>query len=112
MRMAPAITLRNLPRTNGLEADILKRAGKLETYCKPIIACRVLVELSERRHVTGNRYHVRIDLTVPSAEILVSHEASQRVAIREAFDVAKRRLQSHAQRRRGETKNHFVRARA
>jgi ribosome-associated translation inhibitor RaiA len=112
MRLAPAITFRNVPHADGLEADILKRAGKLETYCKPIIACRVLVEPSERRHVTGNRYHVRIDVTVPSAEILVSHEASQRVAIREAFDVARRRLQSHAQRRRGETKHHVARARA
>jgi cold shock CspA family protein len=72
---------------------------------------------------------VRIDLTVPGEEIVVAHEASlhqtaqdvqtekltkeaepdperkhARVAIREAFDVARRRLQDFARRQRGVVK--------
>ncbi len=30
--------------------------------------CRVLVELAERHHEQGNRFHIRIDLTVPGDE--------------------------------------------
>ncbi len=91
----------------------------------------MLIEPVERHHRGGNRFHVRIDLTVPGEEIAVSHEASVRagaralgalktrkadelepthkllgVAIREAFDVARRRLQDYVRRQRGSVKAH------
>lgn len=93
------------------------------------MGCRVLLELVQRHHETGNRYHVRIDLTVPGEEIVVAHEANlhataqdadveaatkadepdperkhARVAVHEAFDIARRRLQDYARRRRGAVK--------
>jgi ribosome-associated translation inhibitor RaiA len=136
MRLAPTITFRNVRHSNGLEADILRRVQKLETYFRPITSCRVLVEFAQRRHGAGNRYHVRIDLTVPTEELLVKHEASlrataralglerlgreeepdpshkyARVAIRDAFDVARRRLLDFSRRRRG-TKVRLARRRA
>ena len=40
------------------------------------MGCHVLVELAQRHREAGNRYHVRIDLTVPGEEIVVAHEAS------------------------------------
>jgi hypothetical protein len=131
MQLAPTMTFRGIRRTEGLEADVLARVRKLETYFGPIIGCRVLLELPQRHHEAGNRYHVRIDLTVPGGEILVRHEAGQRararalglrklprpeepdpghkyarVAIREAFESARRQLQNYARRRRGATKLH------
>jgi cold shock CspA family protein len=79
---------------------------------------------------------VRIDLTVPGKEIVVAHEAGlhataqdvdaekltkeaesdperkhERVAIREAFDIARRRLQDYARRQRGAVKTTSRRAR-
>jgi hypothetical protein len=114
-----------------LETDLAKRVRKLDTYFRPIVACHVVVGFSQRRHGAGNRYHVRIDLAVPDGRILVRHEASLRanaralglpklsrsdepdpghkfahVAIREAFDVAKRRLQDYARRHRLAVKTH------
>jgi cold shock CspA family protein len=93
------------------------------------MGCRVLVELADRHHASGSRYHVRIDLTVPGEEIVVAHEASlhataqdvdaetatkvaepdperkhARVAVREAFGIARRRLQDHGRRQRGTVK--------
>lgn len=129
MQLTPTITFRGLKHSDALEAEIRARIDKLETYYPSIIGCRVLIELLQRHHETGNRYHVRIDLTVPGDEIVVAHEASLRgtaqdthverttkagetdperkhahVAVREAFDVARRRLQDFARRQRGSVK--------
>lgn len=131
MQLPPTIAFRGVRRSAALEQAVLERIRRLETYFQPIMACRVVVEFSERHHEAGNRYHVRIDLTVPGEEILVKHEASQRararalgldklprseepdpvhkyalVAIREAFDLARRRLQDYARRHRGAVKMH------
>lgn len=131
MQLKPDITFRRVRRSEELDADVLRRIGKLETYYRPITACHVLIEFSERRHGAGNRYRVRIQLDVPGSTILVRHEASQRanaralglpkltrvdepdpghkyarVAIREAFEVARRRLQDYARKRRGAVKTH------
>jgi cold shock CspA family protein len=129
MQLPPTITFRGIEPSADLEADIRARIARLETYCGSITGCRVLVELAERHHEAGNRYHVRIDLTVPGGEVVVGHDASlhaaaqdiaiektrkadepdpqrkhARVAIREAFDVARRRLQDYGRRQRGAVK--------
>ena len=129
MRLTPSITFRGIESSPGLEAEILRRIRKLETYYDSIMGCRVLVEPVQRHHQAGNRYHVRIDLTVPGEEIVVAHEASLHataqdtqienarkesepeperkhalVAIHEAFDAARRQLQDYARRQRGTVK--------
>jgi cold shock CspA family protein/ribosome-associated translation inhibitor RaiA len=129
MQLTPIVTFRGIDRSAALEADILRRVQKLDTYYQGIMGCRVLVEFVQRHHESGNHFHVRIDLTVPGEEILVSHEAgahataqdidSERltkqaesrgerrhaaVAVREAFDIARRRLQDYARRQRGDVK--------
>ena len=129
MQITPTITFHGVDRTDALEAQIRTRIDGLETYYDGITSCRVLVGLAQRHHESGNRFHVRIDLTVPGEEIVVSHDASLHaaaqdvdaetlprdaepdperkhaaVAIREAFDIARRRLQDHARRQRGTVK--------
>ena len=116
MRMTPTITFRGIEASPALETDIRRRLRRLETYHSGIIGCRVLVEFAQRHHARGNRFHVRIDLTVPGEEIAVTHDTSSRdletgperkhahVAVREAFEAARRRLQDYARRQRGSTK--------
>jgi ribosome-associated translation inhibitor RaiA/cold shock CspA family protein len=129
MQLTPTITFRGIDPSAALEAEIRRRLDKLETYDHSIIGCHVLVELAQRHHEAGNRYHVRIDLTVPGEEIVVAHEASLHatdqdihlakatkqdeadperkhalVAVREAFDIARRQLQDYARRHRGTVK--------
>lgn len=136
MPLTPVVTFRGIARSEALEADILARLRKLETYYSRIMGCRVLVELSERHHESGNRFHVRIELAVPGEDIVVDHDASlhaasqdvetetgtkagevgaqrkhARVAVREAFEVARRRLQDHVRRQRGAVKTDVRRAR-
>jgi len=125
MQVTPTITFRGVRRTTRLETHILTHVRRLEKYYPRASGCRVLVEAAQRPHQAGNRYHVRIDLSVPGREIVVAHQASQhataqqvharrltkatesdpalkhvRVAIRKAFDAARRRLQDYARRRR------------
>ena len=131
MALVPIVTFRGVRPSQGLELELTRRAKKLETWFRPILSCHVVLEFSEKRHGGGNRYHVRIDVGVPGADIFVAHEASQRararglalarlpraeepdpghkyakVAIREAFDAARRRLQDFARRQRGAVKYH------
>lgn len=129
MQITPTIAFRGLVPSEALEAEVLTRIDKLETFCPSIVGCRVLIELVQRRHERGNRYHVRIDLTVPGEDLVVTHQASlrattravgaqkttktselyrerkhARVAVREAFETARRRLQDYLRRQRGAVK--------
>ncbi len=129
MQVRPTVTFRGFHPFPGLEADVQRRIDRLTTYYASIVACRVLVELAHRHHESGNRFHVRIELTVPGEQIAVTHEhglhataqdtdaerATKQdetdperqhalVAVRQAFDVARRRLQDYARRQRGVVK--------
>ncbi len=126
------VTFRNLKTSDWLEREIRDRAGKLETYCPDIVACRVLVAKPHRHHENGNRFDVHIDIVVPGEEIAVSHSPRLRevrsdsaaaakktevegmkkdvlLVVREAFAAAKRQLQDYARRRRLSVKAHTAR---
>lgn len=131
MKIPPRVILRRMSDTLALEDDIRKRLARLEIFCPTLLGARVLVEPAERHHRDGNRYHVRIDLKVPEEQIIVRQEPTGRpktrvpavqklrkqderdpghrhakVAVREAFEAARRRLQDYTRRRRGATKVH------
>jgi len=110
MPMTPTITFRGIHPSPALELAIRRHAVKLERYGGPVISCRVLVEKVGRRRESGNPIRVAIDLAVPTAEIVISHEAAMHaeVAIREAFDTARRRLQDRARLQRGDVKRHLA----
>jgi ribosomal subunit interface protein len=107
------VTFRNLPPSEALEAAIRERADRLSRFYPRIMSCRVAVEATSVRHTKGNVYRVRIDVTVPGAELVFGRDPSAPhahedayVAIREAFDGIRRQLQDHARRQRGEVKSH------
>jgi len=91
-----------------IETLVREKAGKLEKFADHIMSCRVVVEPAAKHHQHGNLYEVRIDLTVPHEEIVVTREPSEhteyrdiRVALRDAFDSARRQLEDYLRRRRG-----------
>ncbi|MEX0856462.1 MAG: HPF/RaiA family ribosome-associated protein [Gemmatimonadota bacterium] len=112
MQVPPEIALRDVPRTDAVERAIESGIAQLEEVHDQIMACRIAVELPHRRHRQGNLYRVRVDLTVPGAEIVVSRLPPEEVAnedvvvaIGEAFDTARTRLLEHARKRRAESKS-------
>jgi cold shock CspA family protein len=113
MRLPLQITFRRMPHTEAIELAIRERAEKLDRFCDLVMGCRVVVEARHRRHHQGMLYHVRIDLTVPGDEIVVSREPALHhphedvhVAVRDAFDAARRRLEDYARRHRQQVKVH------
>jgi ribosomal subunit interface protein len=105
------ITFRGLDATPAIEDKIRERAERLERYYDGIIGCHVTIETPHRHHHKGKLYNVRIDLAVKGGELLVRRDPAEHhahedlyVAIRDAFDAARRRLQDHARRQRREVK--------
>jgi cold shock CspA family protein len=126
------VSFRGLARDDALEVDILERVAWLEQFYADIVRCRVLVEVPHRHRHDGRHFHVRVEVTVPGgAPIVISHEPSlharmkdvedeahhketeiesvrryARVAIRQAFDAARRRVEDFAREQRGAVKTH------
>ena len=95
------ITFRNMDSSEFVEARIRKAFAKLEAIDERLTGCHVLVESRHRHHRKGNVFHVAIDLTRPGEEIAVTRdpeldhaEEDVYVAIRDAFDAARRQLLS------------------
>jgi ribosome-associated translation inhibitor RaiA len=118
MQVTPTVTFHGIDHSQALEAEIRARIGALESLCDSITGCDVVVGLAQRHHQRGNRFRVRINLTVPGGHLIVGHDPSLHaaaqhaeiekvtrdnepeperkhavVAVREAFDTAQRRLQ-------------------
>ena len=115
MQLPLQITFRHMESSDAVTARIRERAGELERFFDRIISCRVVVECRHPRRQQGNLFRVRIDLKVPGREITVgrdpaAHKAHEDiyVAIRDAFDAARRVLEDHVRERRGEMKTHTV----
>jgi ribosome-associated translation inhibitor RaiA len=113
MSLPLTITFRNLRSSPTVEAFIRRWASKLETAFDRIERCTVVIERPHLRHHQGQRYGVRVTLAVPGADINVSRDHALDgahedlyVAIRDAFRAARRQLEDHARRGRGEVKAH------
>jgi ribosomal subunit interface protein len=106
MQIPVQITIRDMAHSEALDQHIQAKAAKLEQYCSSITSCRVVVEAPHKHNHQGRQYVVRLDITVPGSEIVVNHEHHEDVyvALRDAFDAAKRRLEDFARIRRGETR--------
>ncbi len=115
MQLPLQITFRNLDASETVEAKIRERAAELDQFFDRITGCRVTVETTTHKRQKGRLYSVRVDLTIPDHEIVVnrspasdhSHEDIY-VAVRDAFDAARRRLEEHVRRRRGDVKTHVA----
>ncbi len=113
MKLPLEVTFRNVDPSEALETNIRAHAEKLDRFYDRIIGCRVVVEQDHKHHHQGNLYHVRIDLTVPGKELVVSREPAKNhahedayVAVRDAFQAMRRQLEDYSRRQRGQEKHH------
>ena len=131
MELPVQITYRNMEPSPAITARIEEEAAKLDSFYPRIVRCRVVVEAPHRHHRLGEQFQVRIHLTVPRGELVVSHDPSLHstathdesihmnkhlefhpdhkdvyVAIRDSFISSRRQLQDYAARIRGEIKHH------
>jgi ribosomal subunit interface protein len=108
MQLPPQITFRDLARSEAIETAINEKISRLEKFFSHIMSCRVTVGLIQKHKHQGKLYNIRIDLAIPGSEIVVNRDKAEDVyvAIRDAFDAAKRQIEEHARRMRGDTKVH------
>jgi ribosomal subunit interface protein len=110
MQVPLQITIRDVPHSDALEARIREKATKLESFHPRITSCRVTVEELRKHHHQGREFRVHLDVRVPGREIVVDrdHHEDVYVALRDAFDGAKRQLEEVVREKRGDVKLHRI----
>ena len=107
------VTFRNLEPTPAMNAAVQKRAASLGRYFPGVLECRVVIQAPHRNRRKGKLYQVAVDTKIPGKKLVVHRNPAARgahqdfyVAIRDAFDAARRELMDEARRRRLQVKFH------
>ena len=114
MQTPVEIDFQGMKGSEALRACVLKHIAVLEHRFGRITACRVVIRAPSERHRTGGACEVTIRLSLPQgrevdigrSEKTDDRHADPVVALNDAFKRARRRLQDHARRMRGEVKFH------
>lgn len=108
MQVPLQITFRDVPHSDAVEAEIRAKAAKLEEFHPRLTSCHVAVEEERRHKHQGKLFNVRIDLRFPGGEFSVHRQRAEDiyVAVRDAFDAAKRKLEDQVRVQRRDVKVH------
>ena len=105
------ITFHGIGPSPAIERTLHRKLAWLRRYHPHITGCRVTVEAPHRHQRKGRLYSVRVDVTVPGGGLTATRSPSLdhahedlRVAIRDAFDSARRELMDDARRQRHQVK--------
>ena len=98
MQIPLQITMRDMDRSEVLDAAIQEQVRKLERFHDRITRCRVTIEQLSRHQQQGRQFTAKVDLRIPGREIVASHDHHEDVyvALRDAFDSARRQLEQLA----------------
>lgn len=113
MQLPLQITFRHIDPSPALESRIRELASRLEKFSAHIMRCHVIVEPAAQHQHQGVLYDFRIDITLPDEEIAIRHahpadhaHEDPYVALRDAFRAARRKVEDHERKRRGDVKSH------
>lgn len=113
MQIPLKINFRHMEPSEALEEKIREKAHKLEQFSQHITSCRVTIDLEHKHHHQGKLFSVKLDITVPGKEIVIDrhpgkHHAHEDVyvALRDAFDAAKRQLEDYVRKQHNKVKTH------
>jgi len=98
------ISLRGIAPSDALQRSIREKARKLEHFYDRITGCRVALTLDARNPGPGGQFSVHVGVKVPGGaiEITREHDRNLHVALRDAFDAARRQLQDYAREQRAQ----------
>jgi ribosome-associated translation inhibitor RaiA len=100
--MTITTTFRDMPPSAGLQQAAERWVSRLEQVYDRIVDCHVIIERPHRHHLHGSPFQAHIAITVPGANLAVSHQTSKDayVALADAFRAARRQLLDHVAQRR------------
>jgi ribosome-associated translation inhibitor RaiA len=109
MQVPLHITFHGVDQSPALETRIREHTAKLEQFFDRITRCEVAVELPHQHHRHGKQWHIRITLSVPGQDIVVSRDPGVEeahedpyIAVRDAFLAARRQLEDYVHKLRDE----------
>ncbi len=107
MKVPLQITFRNVEPSAAMGARINALAQRLGKFSSRITSCRVVVESSSHRQHRGTLFRVRVIIALPRGDISTGNARSRDhahenpyVALRDAFDAARRKLEDHVRKQR------------
>lgn len=113
MQTPVQLSFRGIEPSAAVQAACEREVRKLERYFRDLVRCRVVIGRSQHRHKQGDRYEVRLGVQMPGRRLDVNRAAPVHVqheklalALREAFDSLRRRIEDQARVRRGAVKAH------
>ncbi len=113
MAVPMQVVFHNLDKSEAIEARIREKVEKLARFAADIQRCRVTVDAPHKHAHKGHLYSIKVDIAVPGGEIVATRHTGKNpahqdvyVALRDAFDDARRQLEDHVRKRRGEVKRH------
>ncbi len=93
------LTFRHIDHSAALEKRAHELLARIERFHRAIVDCHVVVEGPSAHHAKGAPFTVTVDLSLPGSTVHVNSAKSLRpshedpyVALRDAFDIAKRQL--------------------
>lgn len=109
MEVPPEISFRDIDPSDMHRDKIREEIDKLERYFDRITACRVVVDQPHKQAEHGNQYRVGIRLTVPTKQLVVNRNPTERddsqnldTAITDAFQAMRRQLEQYVQQMRSD----------
>lgn len=114
MAVVAETLFRNMEPSDAIKDKVTERMAWLERLTDRITHLRVIVEAPHRNHHKGKIYHIKINIGLPGRpDLIVSHEPEANhahedvyVAIRDAFDAARRQLRETSDVQHGKIKTH------
>lgn len=114
MNVSPEIVFDNMEASEAVTARVREKFAKLEKLFGRMTHARCVIEAPHRHHHKGNIYGVKVVIGMPGMDDLVINQSGERdhshediyVAVRDAFDAARRRLQETVDIRAGKVKTH------
>lgn len=104
------ITVRGFELGAEAKDRILHHAEGLDHYDPRLTSCSVVCEAPPQHAKSGGQFKIRIEMAVPERTVSVTRQHSEdlNIAIRDAFDAARRELEDAVRKRDGRVKQHTV----
>jgi ribosome-associated translation inhibitor RaiA len=100
------ITFRHMPASPAVEAKAHELLARLERVHSQIVGCHVTIATPDAHQNKGAPFVIKIDIEVPGRTVHIDsarhphpEDVDAYLALRHAFDTARRLLDEHAQKR-------------
>ena len=105
------MTVRDIPHSEALESRVRRQMAALERVNPRIVSFHITLEAPDHHKRRGNPFSVKLDIRIPGGEVVVSREHAEDayVALRDAFQAARRQLIERTERVQGAGKSRRLR---